>query len=275
MTSPAGATGWSDSITVEFNGGTGSFTASGNQLAGTRSDGIQLLTEGNAQVSVNWSGNTLSDHGENPFEIVSEDTSVITGSLSGNIVTDPTDRLDNCFDLVTEDTSNTNITISQNNFSGGEDGYQVISIDNSQCAVTFNSNSSNGPEEDGFYIDGRHDSMLTVILFKNTVSGAGEQAYEGVGQNASTFKAALRENIFNGQTGNDIEIVSVNTATVCYDLTGNDCDQMLLNHIAGTLNVERFDAGTGGPLEIANTITAGLPQVIGTPTAQMIGFCGL
>ncbi len=275
VTSPDGTAGWSDGITVVFNGGSGTFTASGNQIAGVRSDGIQFHSEGNAQVSVNWSGNTLSDLGDNPFELVCEDTSTMTGSLTGNTVTDPNDRLDNGLDLISADTGNANLTVSQNNFTGAEDGYQVISVDNSQCQVSFTANSSTSPEEDGFFIDSRDSSSLTAILSQNTVTGAGQEAYQGVGQDMSTFKAALRQNTFPGQTSDDIVALSADTAMVCYDITGNSCDQLVLAHNGGTLDVERFDALRGGPLETVNTITAGVAQVIGTPTAQNAGFCGL
>lgn len=276
FTSPDGNNGWSDGLNISMVDGMATFNASGNQVAGMRSDGICFLVFGSGQGTSTLNNNTVSDCGDKGIELEIAQTANMTATVSGNTVTDPTTRIADCIDVDTFVTATATVEISGNNLTGGGDGIEGEARNGTSLSLTINNNTIANPRDDGIDLSPSDTGRLTAIVTRNTVTGAAQQGFNGDSVDGSTMNIALRDNTLNGQTADDIDITSANGSTACLDITGNNCDQLVLRENgASTMNVERLDAGTGGPLQNVNTITAGLAGLIGPPAAQNAGFCGL
>lgn len=119
---------------------------------------------------------------------------------------------------------------------------------------------------------------VTGLVSSNQISNCGT---DGIvvrgGESANTNAAiAIRDNTIS-QVGEQSLEVDIDSATVCLDITDNvvGAGMAFIETVTGTINVERLDALTGGPLDTVNTFFAGTVSTSGNVNAVNGGFCSI
>lgn len=125
--------------------------------------------------------------------------------------------------------------------------------------------------------DGPSDA--TVVVSNNSVSNCDRGVYFDDEGNSTNNKMAIRNNSFTNSSQHDLYIEMFDNGTYCCDVTGNmfTSDIFFDNEGTGTINVERREAGDGGPLESVNTFSGGAVPVFDTGTINSVaaGFCAI
>lgn len=242
-------------------------------------------------------------------------TNSINGTyrLNQNTFTDDAaSDTDEGFNLAFRGTSMINLELNSNTFNGVLTGFpfeQAVDLDvtdTAQATVTMTGNTFNNVEN-AARMDTFNTATLTAVLASNMVSNVSTDAFFSrvfggtmtltfrqniinmSGSNgvrletadlAVNLKAAFRDNTITGSTNSSIFYDAGNNSTMCADITGNTVDDNITFDPSGgsNIDVERFNAATGGPLNTVNTFNSGATVATlggGTVTPQNAGTCAI
>lgn len=262
----------------------GTYTISNNSFtddaANDPSEGVRFDLAGTGSATITMDGNTfVSDNAaansfDDAIEIDAYDDGQIAIMLTNNTFTNVGGS------AIDADANGNNAgltgTVSGNSTTGSDDNGLEFDAFGGTVDVTVSNNMVINSGQGGIDMDadGSGGSM-TAVVSGNTVTGtAGDHAFELETVANSTGTIALRNNTLTGSKTFSVNVF--NQGTTCLDITGNTVDDdMTFNANAGAINVERLDAGTGGPLDVVNTFNAGVVNTVGTVTAQNAGFCAI
>jgi hypothetical protein len=165
----------------------------------------------------------------------------VSGTISGNMVTDNTDE--GYYGSVTNET----LTISGNTFT------------NIACGVSmyFNDNAGAG----------------TFIVDNNNIANATDDGIYAEEDENNTAKIAIRNNTVNGSANEAVDIDWDATSDICLEVVGNTVNRDMLfdSDGGGTMNIERRDQ-----LGTINTVNAPGMVDIQDGTANVAqGFCAI
>ncbi|MBI3927897.1 MAG: right-handed parallel beta-helix repeat-containing protein [Armatimonadetes bacterium] len=244
LTSPDFAAGWDTGIEMDLQA-TSTLAVRGNQLGDVQGRGISIVVAAAAAVGGAVENNQLENTGQEAiFLEFSQDSATAAFSLSGNA-------------------------------AAGSPGISLRARDQSTARLTVNANTVTDPPGPGLVLGTTQTANLVAVLSNNTVSG-GLGGISGTTDDTSSLQVALRTNLLGGQTNEDALFSSLADSAMCLDITGNTMDELVLQQSPpSTMNVERLDAATGGPLETVNTVAAGGVVIGGAPSPQPAGFCQL
>ncbi len=232
-------------------------------------------------------GNSFSDQGANdPSEGIRlslSGASVAQATIGNNTFTSDNATMNSFDDAIKVEvfqTSQATVTVENNSFTNvGESALDIRTLNSGTLMGTVSGNTIATTSAEGIraFANG---GPITLTVTNNNLTGAGTDGIlMSTGNIAVTLKAALRNNTITGSGGDAISLDSGNNSTICGDLTGNTVDRDMLFDASGasTINVERLNAATGGPLDSVNTFTAGMTRILGggTVTPQNAGFCAI
>jgi Bacterial Ig domain len=218
-------------------------------------DCIEVDVNDSSTLAVTIDQNTFNNIGS-PIDLdANGNSATLTGTVSGNMIT------------------NTDSSIS-----GGGNGIESDAFGGT-VSLTITGNTLDNC--DGGAIDVDADDTggdMTVVVTGNTVTDTtGDNAFELEIVDGATGTAAIRNNSFTNSNTFSVAVFGANTSSGCLDITGNtvDDDMSFDAGAGGTLDIERFSVGTGGPLTSVNTFTGAAVQQSGTITPRAAGFCAI
>ena len=138
--------------------------------------------------------------------------------------------------------------------------------------------SGNQIDESAFGFYGYFDGDGTFIVTNNNIQNVDNVAiYTETYLGNTTGKIAVRNNTLTGNLESFYGFTPAMGDEICVDMTGNSMDSNVRFDGAntGTINVERLEAGQGGPLSDVNTFTQAVmvQEVNPTVTSVNAGFC--
>jgi hypothetical protein len=241
-------------------------------------------------------GNTfglLASGGQNGDDCVDLEfygTSVATVTLNGNTVTGngidtgPT-NIESGFVIDAEDTVQLDVIANNNMFDGlNDDCLDVNYASDSTGTVEMAGNVAQNLDDYLLDLSGRESSIFTATVTGNTVSSNDTICTAIRASDSSTCNAAVRDNDFTTTGSQSVLFNGLTAPTLCLDITGNTLNGgnlALVGNGNTVFNVERFDAGTGGPLDAAgvNTLVGGSVTTnlsdSAVINARAAGFCNI
>ena len=239
---------------------TSSININGNTVVGGNSSdsylgGISVEANDTSQVTLVASNNTIDDVSDDGIDIDSEESASLTATVSGNVISDSEQS-----NLDFDGDGSFDLTITGNTLNRSGDGiFLGFFDDDAEVILDISGNNINDPSDDGIDMTPGEDASITGVISMNTFDGVGSDGIQIFATSLAEVILAVRGNTFVN-TGDDTLDFEFDDLTFgCFDITDNNFDVgAVIADIGDALvNVERLEAGQGGPLESVNTFTTG------------------
>ena len=201
------------------------------------------------------------------------------------------------------DNTGWNLTVSDNTCSNtGEEFLSARLAPNSQGTLTMANNALSNGGGRGILADVGVSSKLVMNMTNSQFSGLADEAlsvrlsssaeanvtaqgctvsncnigFRFIPGSNSDLTFRVLNNMFTAMTAQCINYVDSQTGRLCADISGNSfvTDVLLFNNGTGSIDLEQFSAGDGGPLNVVNTFSSGATvNTSGTITSRPDGFC--
>lgn len=214
-------------------------------------------------------------------------TSNCQADISGNTVTgsgisNSSQNFDYGIEVDTRDNAQLQAIFNNNTITGISGfAYQLDSTDTSSYSWAMDQNMLSDCENGFFEMDIVQMSTMQAVLTNSSLDGATDSGLDAGANADSRLFLAVRDTVIQNVEDYCLLLDPSDNGVVCLELTGctlNSTLQQLFFDSTGTVNVERLDAGTGGPLESVNTFVGGIDIRTGgavTVNAVNPGTCGL